>query len=53
MGEQEYIAGTNGSAKSIATAESALFERFLAKLDEGRYDECHKITGLMERLSLI
>lgn len=38
---------------NIQQAETALFARFLAKLDDGRYDECHKITGLMERLSLI
>lgn len=33
--------------------EQELFERFLSRLDDGRYDECHKIAGLMERLSLI
>ena len=38
---------------NIQQAETALFERFLVKLEDGRYDECHKITGLMERLSLI
>lgn len=53
MDEQLYSAGTNGEGKRLADAESALFDRFLSKLDEGRYDECHKITGLMERLSLI
>lgn len=53
MDEQLHDAGTNEQGKRIADAESALFERFLSKLDEGRYDECHKITGLMERLSLI
>lgn len=53
MDEQLHDAGTVYEGKRIADAESALFERFLSKLDEGRYDECHKITGLMERLSLI
>lgn len=53
MDEQLCEVGTNGEGKHLADAESALFERFLSKLDEGRYDECHKITGLMERLSLI
>ncbi len=53
MDEQFNQAGTVCAGKRIADAESALFERFLSKLDEGRYDECHKITGLMERLSLI
>ena len=53
MDEQYEQAGTIFEGKHIADAESALFERFLSKLDEGRYDECHKITGLMERLSLI
>lgn len=43
----------NRANPCIQQAESALFERFLSKLDEGRYDECHKITSLMERLSLI
>lgn len=38
---------------NIQQAETALFTRFLSKLEDGRYDECHKITGLMERLSLI
>jgi len=51
--EQLQDVGTVCEGKRIADAESALFERFLSKLDEGRYDECHKITGLMERLSLI
>lgn len=37
----------------LERVESALFERFLSRLDEGRYDECHKIAGLLERLSLI
>ena len=37
----------------IEQAESALFELFISKLGEGRYDECHKITSLMERLSII
>lgn len=50
MDEQTANVGTN---PRIEQAESALFERFISKLDEGRYDECHKITGLMERLSLI
>lgn len=53
MDEQWEHSGTDGQGKNLADAESALFERFLSKLDEGRYDECHKITGLMERLSLI
>lgn len=53
MDEQKVQAGTVCGGKCISEAESALFERFLSKLDEGRYDECHKITGLMERLSLI
>lgn len=53
MDEQNEQAGTIFEGKHIADAESALFERFLSKLNEGRYDECHKITGLMERLSLI
>ena len=53
MDEQIFDAGTVVEGKHLADAESALFERFLSKLDEGRYDECHKITGLMERLSLI
>lgn len=53
MDEQFNQAGTVFEGKRIVDAESALFERFLSKLDEGRYDECHKITGLMERLSLI
>ena len=43
----------NGEGPRIEQAESALFERFLSRLDDGRYDECHKIAGLMERLSLI
>lgn len=50
MDEQAHDVVTN---PRIEQAESALFERFISKLDEGRYDECHKITGLMERLSLI
>ncbi len=50
MDEQARDVVTN---PRIEQAESALFERFISKLDEGRYDECHKITGLMERLSLI
>lgn len=53
MDEQLQQTGTVCAGKCIADAESALFEHFLSKLDEGRYDECHKITGLMERLSLI
>lgn len=53
MDEQFDQVGTVLEGKRISDAESALFERFLSKLDEGRYDECHKITGLMERLSLI
>ncbi len=53
MDEQLRDTGAHGDGKRISDAESALFERFLSKLDEGRYDECHKITGLMERLSLI
>lgn len=53
MDEQTIDVGEIQQGKRIADAESALFERFLSKLDEGRYDECHKITGLMERLSLI
>lgn len=53
MDEQWEHIGTDEQGKNLAHAESALFERFLSKLDEGRYDECHKITGLMERLSLI
>ena len=53
MDDQTREVGTICDGKRIADAESALFERFLSKLDEGRYDECHKITGLMERLSII
>lgn len=53
MDEQFEQVGTIQQGKRIADAESALFERFLSKLDEARYDECHKIAGLMERLSLI
>lgn len=53
MDEQLHDVGTVFEGKGIADAESALFQRFLSMLDEGRYDECHKITGLMERLSLI
>lgn len=53
MDEQWEHSGTVEQGKRLADAESALFERFLSKLDDGRYDECHKITGLMERLSLI
>lgn len=53
MDEQFEQAETICGGKRIADAEAALFERFLSKLDEGRYDECHKITGLLERLSLI
>lgn len=37
----------------ISDAERALFERFISSLDDGRYDECRQIAGLMERLSLI
>ena len=37
----------------IEQAESALFERFLSRLNEGKYDECRQIAGLMEQLGLI
>lgn len=37
----------------LETVESALYSRFLSKLDEGRFDECHKIIGLLEGLGII
>lgn len=53
MDDRDEKVGTIYEGTRIGQAESALFERFIHMLNDGRYDECHKITGLMERLSLI
>lgn len=53
MDDQRQSTGTIREEKRISDAESALYERFISRLDEGRYDECRQIAGLMERLSII
>lgn len=53
MDEQIESVGTDGQGTRIDAAESALFERFIRQLNDGRYDECRQIAGLMERLSII